>query len=357
MWRSINANKLLVWLLLSATAAANIWLFSQVFRYFEHLITILVISAIVAFLLNYPVRFLDRAGISRSQAVFVVLIISLVLVVILGVTVVPSVIEQVAGLSEQVPKWIQGSNENINNLEQLAQKRGLRLDFNVLRTQVNSNLQKQIEGFASQVVTLAVGTASGLLDFFLIIVLSVYMLIDGDKMWDGIIKMLPPAWGSSLGEALRMNFQRFFISQFLLGGFMALALTIIFFFLDVPFGLSFAIFIGLSQLIPFVGATFGIGLVTLLVLLKSLSLALWVGGVSFVLQQIKDNFLAPKLMGDFIGLNPVMILLAVLIGLQIAGFLGVLVGVPIAGTIKSTIDMIRQSQKSEALATESGENR
>jgi predicted PurR-regulated permease PerM len=357
MWRSINANKLLVWLLLSATAAANIWLFSQVFRYFEHLITILVISAIVAFLLNYPVRFLDRAGISRSQAVFVVLIISLVLVVVLGVTVVPSVIEQVAGLSEQVPKWIQGSNESINNLEQLAQKRGLRLDFNVLRTQVNSNLQKQIEGFASQVVTLAVGTASGLLDFFLIIVLSVYMLIDGDKMWGGIIKMLPPAWGSSLGEALRMNFQRFFISQFLLGGFMAFALTIIFFFLDVPFGLSFALFIGLSQLIPFVGATFGIGLVTLLVLLKSLSLALWVGGVSFVLQQIKDNFLAPKLMGDFIGLNPVMILLAVLIGLQIAGFLGVLVGVPIAGTIKSTIDMIRQSPKSEALATASGENR
>jgi predicted PurR-regulated permease PerM len=338
MWRSINANKLLVWLLLSVSAAANIWLFSQAFRYFEHLITILVVSAIVAFLLNYPVRFLDRAGISRSQAVVVVLIISLALIVILGVTVVPSVIEQVAGLSEQVPKWIQGSNENINNLEQLALKRGLRLDFNVLRTQINSNLQKQIEGFASQVVTLAVGTASGLLDFFLIIVLSIYMLIDGDKMWDGLIKMLPISWGHSLGESLRLNFQRFFISQFLLGGFMALALTVIFFFLDVPFGLSFA-------------------LVTLLVLLKSLPLALWVGGVSFVLQQIKDNFLAPKLMGDFIGLNPVMILLAVLIGLQTAGFLGVLVAVPIAGTIKSTIDMIRQSQKSDAQATESGASR
>jgi predicted PurR-regulated permease PerM len=351
MWRSINAHKLLVWLLLSAATAINIWLLSQMFRYFEHLITILVISAIVAFLLNYPVQFLDRAGINRSQAVIVVLIISLALVVILGVTVVPSVIEQVAGLSEQVPKWVQGSNENINNLEQLAQKRGLRLDFNVLRTQINSNLQRQIEGFASQVVTLAVGTASGLLDFFLIIVLSIYMLIDGDKIWNSLTKMLPPPWGRSIGEALRMNFQRFFISQFLLGGFMALALTIIFFFLNVPFGLSFAIFIGISQLIPFVGATLGIGLVTLLVLLKSLTLALWVGSVSFVLQQIKDNFLAPKLMGDFIGLNPVMILLAVLIGLQIAGFLGVLVGVPIAGTIKSTIDLIRQSPKNAELAT------
>jgi predicted PurR-regulated permease PerM len=316
-----------------------------------------VVSAIVAFLLNYPVQFLDRTGISRLQAVWVVLILTLAIVVLLGVTVVPSVIEQVAGLSEQVPKWIQSSNEIINSLERLAQSRGFRLDFNVIRTQINSNLQKQIEGFASQVVSLAVGTASGLLDFFLIVVLSVYMLIDGDKLWEGTINLLPQEWGNLLGEALRMNFQRFFISQFLLGGFMALILTIIFFFLNVPFGLSFAIFIGLSQLIPYVGATLGIGLVTLLVLLKSLTLALWVGGVSFVIQQIKDNFLAPKLMGNFIGLNPVMILLAVLIGLQIAGFLGVLVGVPIAGTIKNTIDLIRQSQKSDSLATESGGDR
>jgi predicted PurR-regulated permease PerM len=90
-----------------------------------------------------------------------------------------------------------------------------------------------------------------------------------------------------------------------------------------------------------VGATLGIGLVTLLVMLKSFTLAVWVFVVSFLLQQIKDNFLTPKLMGDFIGIDPVMILLAVLVGLQIAGFLGVLVAVPIAGTIKSTIDLIR----------------
>jgi predicted PurR-regulated permease PerM len=85
-------------------------------------------------------------------------------------------------------------------------------------------------------------------------------------------------------------------------------------------------------------------------------LALWVFGTSFILQQIKDNFLAPKLMGDAIGLNPVMILLVVLIGLKVAGVLGVLVSVPIAGTIKSTIDFARQSHRSELsmAAAESG---
>jgi predicted PurR-regulated permease PerM len=329
-------------MLLSLVLAVNIWLLSQAFRYFEHLITVVAISAIIAFLLNYPVRALDRTGISRGQAVGVVLVATLAILIVLGVTVVPSVIQQIAGLSEQVPKWVQSSTENFNSLEIFARSKGLNLDFNVIRTQINSNLQKQLEGFTLQAVAVALGTASSLIDSLLILVLSIYILIDGDKLWQWSIDLLPDRWGQQLGDALRTNFQRFFISQFLLGAFMAVTLTLIFeFLLRVPFGLSFALLIGFSQLIPFVGATLGIGLVTLLVMLKSLSLAFWVFVASFILQQIKDNFLAPKLMGDFIGIDPVMILLAVLIGLQIAGFLGVLVAVPIAGTIKSTIDLLR----------------
>jgi predicted PurR-regulated permease PerM len=350
MWRSINTKKILVWLLLFLTLAVNIWLLSQLYRYFEHFIVIVVVSTIFAFLLNYPVRALDRAGISRGQAVSVVLIATLTVVIILAVTVVPSVIEQIAGLSEQVPKWIESSNQNINSLELFTQQRGLRLDFNIIRSQINSNLQKQLEGFTVQAVSVVLGTASSLLDSIIILVLSVYILIDGDKLWQGAIEIFPGEWGEVCGEALRLNFQRFFISQFLLGGFMAITLTIVFFFLNVPFGLSFAILIGFSQLIPFVGATLGIGIVTLLVALKSFTLALWVFISSFILQQFKDNFLTPKMMGNFIGLNPVMILLVVLIGLQVAGVLGVLVSVPIAGTIKSVIDILRQSHRSE-LAT------
>jgi predicted PurR-regulated permease PerM len=354
MWRSINAKKLLVWLLLSLVFAANTWLLSQAFRYFEHIITVVSISAIFAFLLNYPVRALDRTGISRGQAVGVVLIATLVVLIILGGTVLPIVIEQIVGLSKQVPEWVQSSSQNINSLEGFAKSKGLNLDFEVIRNQINSNLPKQLEGFTQQAVAVALGTASSLLDSLLIVVLSVYILIDGDKLWEGAIGLFPNKWGRLIGESLRLNFQRFFISQFLLGAFMAVTLTIIFLLLDVPFALSFAILIGFSQLIPFVGATLGIGLVTLLVMLHNFSMAVWVFVASFLLQQIKDNFLTPKLMGNFIGLDPVMILLAVLVGLQIAGLLGVLVAVPIAGTIKSMIDLIRNPHPPDLRPAESG---
>jgi predicted PurR-regulated permease PerM len=320
----------------------NVWVLSQFFRYFEHLITILTIAALSAFLLNYPVKILERVHFSRVLAIIGVLLITVTLLVILGVTVVPNAIEQTTELIRQIPEWLQASNDNINAWEEWGKRKGFPLDFNVLRNQINAKIDTQIQVIGSQVLGLAVGTLSGVIDTLSIIVLSVYMLIYGERLWLGLIAIIPDQIGTPLSESLRLNFQNFFISQLILGTFMASTLTPTFFFLKVPFGLSFAIFIGASELIPFIGASLGIGLVTIVIMLKNFGLGISVLIAAIVIQQIKDNLLAPKLMGEFIGLNPVAILICLLIGGQIAGLLGVIVSVPIAGTIKGTIDTIRQ---------------
>jgi predicted PurR-regulated permease PerM len=149
-----------------------------------------------------------------------------------------------------------------------------------------------------------------------------------------------------------LNFQNFFISQILLGLFMVATLTPIFLTLQVPFALLFALLIGIAELIPFIGATLGIGLVTILVMLNSFWLAIRVAIAAIVMQQIKDNILAPRLMGEFIGLNPILIFIALLVGGQIAGVLGVIIAVPVAGTIKGTIDAIRLLSQISVVATE-----
>jgi predicted PurR-regulated permease PerM len=325
--------------------ALNVWVLSQFFRYFEHLITILTIAALVAFLLNYPVKLLEQVHFRRLPAILCVLLITLTLLIILGVTVVPNAIEQTTELLKQVPEWIRASNENINAWEEWGKGKGLQLDFNVLRSQINAKIDTQLQIIGAEVVGLAVGTLSGVVDTLSIIVLSVYMLLYGDRLWLGIVALLPDRLRIPLSESLRHNFQNFFISQLLLGTFMATVLTSVFFFLQVPFGLSFAIFIGAAELVPFIGASLGIGLVTLVIMLKNLGLGVSVLIASVIVQQIKDNLLAPKLMGEFIGLNPIGILICLLAGGQIAGLLGVIVSVPIAGTVKGTIDlMLQQSQ-------------
>ncbi len=334
----------------------NVWVLSQFFRYFEHLITILTIAALIAFLLNYPVKLLERIHLRRISAIISVLLITIALLVILGVTVVPSAIEQTTELVKQVPEWLQSSNDNINAWEEWGKSKGFPIDFNVLRTQINAKIDTQIQIIGAQVVGLAVGTLSGVIDTLSIVVLSVYMLIYGDELWLGIIALLPERIGMPLSESLRLNFQNFFISQSILGTFMASILTPTFFFLKVPFGLSFAIFIGASELIPFIGASLGIGIVTIVIMLKNFGLGLSVLIVSIIVQQIKDNLLAPKLMGELSGLNPIGILICLLIGGQIAGLLGVIVSVPIAGTIAGTIDLIRTPVDGDAHPEFAGES-
>jgi predicted PurR-regulated permease PerM len=343
---STNIQNLLLIGLWVPVIGLNLWVISQIFRYFEHLVTVLTVAALIAFLLNYPVRILERLHFRRVPAIIGVLFVSLTLLVILGVTVVPSAIEQTSQLIQQIPEWIRASNENINGLEEWGKGKGLPLDFNVLRTQINAKIDTQLQAIGSQVLGLAVGTVSGVLDTLSILVLSIYMLLYGDKLWMGIVDLIPDRIGTPLSKSLRLNFQNFFISQLLLGTFMAATLTPTFFFLNVPFGLSFAILIGSSELIPFIGASLGIGLVTILIMLKNLGLGISVLIASIILQQIKDNLLAPKLMGEFIGLNPIVILICLLTGGQIAGLLGVIVSVPIAGTIKGTIDLINQQSQS-----------
>lgn len=334
----------------------NLWVLSQFFRYFEHLITILTIAALIAFLLNYPVKILERVNFRRVPAIVGVLMIAGALLVILGVTVVPSAIDQTTELVRQVPEWIQASNNNINAWEEWGKSKGFPLDLNVLRTQINAKIDTQLQIIGTQAVGLAVGTLSGVFDTLSIVVLSVYMLLYGDRLWKGMVTMLPERIGMPLSESLRLNFQNFFISQLLLGTFMASTLTPIFFVLRVPFGLSFAILIGASELIPFIGASLGIGLVTILIMLKNFGLGISVLIASIIMQQIKDNLLAPKLMGEFIGLNPIAILICLLAGGQIAGLLGVIISVPIAGTIKGTIDTIRQQSHSAPPAEFAGES-
>ncbi|OCQ96402.1 AI-2E family transporter [Nostoc sp. MBR 210] len=344
MRRSASLQTLLFYGLSGPIIALNVGLLSILFNYFKHPITIVSVAAILAFLLNYPVKFFERARITRTQAVIIVLLVTLTLFVILGVTLVPIVIDQTIQLLNKIPDWLTASQTNLEQLEAFAQKRRLPLDLRVLSNQINASIQNIVQQLASGAVGVAGTLLSGLLNIVLVVVLAFYMLLYGDRVWLGLINLLPSHIGVPLTVSLQLNFQRFFLSQLLLGLFMVVTLTPIFIVMKAPFALLFAIVIGISELIPFIGATLGISLVTILVMLQNGWLGVQVAIAAMIMQQIKDNLLAPKLLGDFIGLNPIWIFISILIGFEIAGLLGTLVAVPIAGTIKGTFDAIKTNK-------------
>ncbi|PLZ94499.1 AI-2E family transporter [Fischerella muscicola CCMEE 5323] len=344
MRRWASVQNLLIYGLGGPIIALNVWLLSLLFSYFQHPITIFSIATILAFLLNYPVKFFERARISRAQAVIIVLLLTLTLLVILGVTLVPMVIEQTNQLLDKIPDWLISSQDNLEQLQIWAKKRRLPLNFSVINQQINANIQILVQQIPSGAVGFAGTLLSGVLNMVLVVVLAFYMLLYGDRVWYALVNLLPFHIRVPFTTSLRLNFQNFFLIQLLLGLFMVVSLTPIFLILKVPFALVFAIFIGLSELIPFVGATLGIGTVTILLLLQNWWLAIQVAIAAIVMQQVKDNLLGPKLLGDFIGINPIWIFVSILMGFEIAGFLGSLLAVPIAGTIKGTLDAMNSTK-------------
>jgi predicted PurR-regulated permease PerM len=113
----------------------------------------------------------------------------------------------------------------------------------------------------------------------------------------------------------------------------ALVLAIVFSLIGVPFGALFGIVIGMASLIPFMGAVAQVG-VSLFLLVHDLGMGLAVFAIAFVLGQIVDNVVVPRVMGNLVGLNPLWLLFTVFLGAKVAGVPGILVSIPLASTIR-----------------------
>ncbi|MFM7369960.1 MAG: AI-2E family transporter, partial [Sphaerospermopsis kisseleviana] len=207
MRRSASLQTLLIYGLSGPIIALNVWLLSLLFRYFQHPITILSIAAILAFLLNYPVKLLEKARITRTQAVIIVLIFTLALLIILGFTLVPMVIDQTIQLLNKIPDWLASSQDNLENLQMLARQKRIKLDLSLVTEQINAGVQNILQQIASGAVGFAGTLLSGLLNIVLVIVLAFYMLLYGDRLWYGLINLLPSYLGIPLSRSLQLNFQ------------------------------------------------------------------------------------------------------------------------------------------------------
>jgi predicted PurR-regulated permease PerM len=133
---------------------------------------------------------------------------------------------------------------------------------------------------------------------------------------------------------------------------MASALIPTFLWLKVPFGLLFGLSIGIMALVPF-GGSVGIALTTTLVALQDFWMGVRVLIAAVIVQQILENLIGPRILGSFIGLNPVWVLISVLTGARIGGLLGVIVAVPTAVVIKTALSALRSSS---VVSNEAGQN-
>ncbi|MBD2015262.1 AI-2E family transporter [Microcoleus sp. FACHB-53] len=326
---------LITWLLVLVTG----WVTLNALSYVGELISILLTAALVAFLLNYAVAVVEPF-LPRSLAAVLVYLGAAIAVVFIALTLVPPVFNQGRQLVTNLPSLLEQGQQQLASFQDWSVAHNLPFDVRILASQLLARVQAQAEAIASTGVGLVVGTFNWFLDLILILVISFYMLIDGERVWRGLTSLLSPTIRDELTQSLERNLQRFVTGQLLLGLFMAVTLTPTFWALNVPFFLLFAVFIGLMEVIPFIGATLGIATVVIVVAFIDWWLALEVLGIAIAIQQVKDNLIAPRIMGNLTGLSPVIIFISLLLGARVGGLLGVILAIPLTGVVKSLVEIV-----------------
>uniref|UniRef100_B8HTS0 Permease n=1 Tax=Cyanothece sp. (strain PCC 7425 / ATCC 29141) TaxID=395961 RepID=B8HTS0_CYAP4 len=342
--RSPRPNKKLIqwllWRLNLPLLVLNGWCLLLFFEYFREPITILIVAAVLAFLLDHPFRWLEQRGVGRGLALAMVLGSALLLLMLVGITLLPVLIHQAHQLALASGDWIHSGKQQLVSLNLWLGNQGIPLNLINPSTLLTGHFSDQLQTLLSHLPNLIVRTVGGLFEGVLTAIITIYLLIKGEVLWQGILTWLPPKLARQTRTTLPCSFRNYFIGQGTLALLLGTALVIAFLLVQIPFGLLFGVFIGLMALFPFGGAI-SITLVTLIVALKSFSLGLTVLAIATVVDQIVENGIAPRLLGHLTRVHPVWVILTLLIGGHIAGVLGVILAVPLASFIKDVVEVYR----------------
>ncbi|MGD1901022.1 MAG: AI-2E family transporter [Geitlerinemataceae cyanobacterium] len=320
----------------------NGWLLAIAIDRLDPLVGNAAAAVLLAFILDYPIAFLQRRGLRRGVAIAVVFAVAIAAIAVLAVGVVPSIVNELRDLIRDLPRWLDVGTARLAALERWINETelpvDLDLDIDSAITQAVTRLTAVLQSLSGQVLSLLTRALSGLFDFLTIVVIAMFLVFGGQQLWDGVFSRVPPHW-RFVRPMLRKTFQDYFVGQATLATLQSVVMVAIFAVMQVPYALLFGLTIGLTTLVPYAGAVSTVG-VAIVLAFQSPGLAIQVAIVSIVIGQIIDTVISPRIVGDATGLNPVWPIVALLVGANLAGFLGLLLAVPTASFIKRLTDRL-----------------
>lgn len=343
-------------------------LFSQFVSFFADILRILGISVLISYLFIGVVDWLERYLPNRALSIFCVYLISTILIVLGLVLVLPSMVYQVSQLVDttfnQLPQLIQYVIHALAPLEEKFHAAQIQVRAVDIITNFAANIPKpDPTQILSKMSDVAMSTMTWVLYALSIFVVSFYFLLDGHRIKEAIIGHCPVKHQPFLRLIARdtdTTLQTFFRGQIVLGGVFGAFMMLVFFLLGVHYALLLGVFLGIWEIVPVVGSLIGFLPAVISVAIHGMDTVhlnrAWQLIILFVIfngfQWIKDNTVAPRYIGNVIGLHPVMVFIAIMIGARIDGMLGIIFSLPAACVVNVLVTRLYGS-RSKTLETAS----
>lgn len=336
-------------------------------------------TALVPFIFGLAVAYLIAPQVSRVQgrlprrlrgkpysktvAIWVVYLAFIAVVVTAGALVLPPLAAQTRALIAEAPKGFDAMSEQVqqvlNRYEQLPpvvrQEIETYLNAGTLQTLSLRALGPLQEAIFSALGALT-GTLSWLIGMLVVPIWLYYILSDTDYVRKGSMSLLPRRLRPDI-EALRIIIDRvlsaYIRGQLVIAFILGILLSITLYWLGVDYALLLGFVAGSLGFIPYVGAILGAIPAILVAAFQGLDLAFWVIVALIVIQQIDGIFISPRVQGDSVALRPALIMVVLVVGQQVWGFMGLLLAVPLAAISRDVVHFLylRLAEPSPSVAS------
>jgi predicted PurR-regulated permease PerM len=329
-------QKALVVMLTLLAGLALLWVLWQVISPLLHTLLLFALGAVLAFALAGPVdRLAGRIG-NRAVAMAIVYVLAAAILIGGLALLAGPFAGQASALVSDLPRYATELQTRVPELQGFLAGYGIQTDVD----QVKAGASSLIQQGGSEVLGRLLGTLAEvgglLLDAVLVLVISVYLVADGTRLRQRSLAIMPAAYRERalffqdnvarvLGGYLRGQLTLAAIVGLLTGVGMSM--------LGLPYGIVLGVLAGLFELVPMFGPILSAVPAIIVALFLPFPTVIWVVLFFLAVQQIENNLLAPRISGHAVGLHPLGAMFALLAGFQLAGILGGLFAVPIAGVL------------------------
>ena len=294
----------------------------------------LVIAGFFAVVLNPAVDFLQqRASMPRTLATLVVFVVGLALAAGLITLFVSPLVTEGQRFAQDLPSYVEEARAGRGPVGGLVE----RFNLDERLRDSSGELQEGISGLGSQSLTILGAVGSAIIGLLTVLVMTVLMLMEGPRLLNSATEALPIDRRARV-RAVAADCARAvtgYMAGNLLISVVAGGLTFVFLLIaGVPFAAVLSLFTAIMDLIPLAGATVAAVVVTIVAFLHGTAAGIAAIIFFIVYQQFENHVLQPVVQSRTVKLSPLVVLVAVLVGVELAGILGALLGIPVAGVIQ-----------------------
>ena len=313
---------------------------AALFPYLFGLVVAYLVLPLVNWLDGHMPQRLQERRLSRPLAILIVYLAGTAIVIGVIAFVVPVVGEQVDALWENREVLVQSASDLVAELLD-RYRRDVPLDFQQALEEYFSELPGRIGSLLQRGLTRTIGavtsTISFVLGFIVVPFWLFYILNDQARVSAGLLTLIPERWEADVLNLLRISddiFSAYIRGQLLLCLFVGAMAAVGLMFIGVPYALVLGLVAGVFELIPFIGPLLGAVPGVIVAVLVSWPTAGWAVLVFFIIQQIENLLLVPRVSGHSVRLHPALVMVVLVVGNEAAGLWGMLLAVPVTALIR-----------------------